>query len=260
MTREYLASHRAHDYRFLVARWRDVAAKAGLVMRPLATESGFRVYFLRGKKLRKSEGIYISAGIHGDEPAGTEALITWAEKNTRLLAEFPFLLIPCINPWGLVNNSRLDAGGRDLNRAFHRDDAPVVAAIKQMIRAHRFQLALTLHEDFDGQGIYIYEIEKATPFWGEDLLRAAAPFIPVEGRSLIDRRAASGGIVRRKIQMRTFEKMGLPEAVHLHVHHVDRVFTIETPSEFGLDQRVRAQVAVIAECVRRIFPKAEAAE
>jgi hypothetical protein len=45
--------------------------------------------------------------------------------------------------------------------------------------------------------------------------------------------------------------MGLPEAVHLRLQGCPRVFTIETPSEYGLDRRVRAQVAVIQECVRR---------
>lgn len=251
---EFVVSHRCHDYAFLIRRWRAVARAAGMVMRPFAADSGFRAYCVRSKRMPQTGAIYMSAGIHGDEPASTEALIVWAEKNTRLLAARPFLIIPCINPWGLVNNSRNNAAGVDLNRLFHRDDAGIVSGLKALIRPFRFDLALTLHEDYDGQGMYIYEIEKVTPFWGEELLAKARPYVPIEGRALIDGREQSNGIVRRKIRMRMFRKMGLPEAVFLHLYHSDRVFTLETPSEFALDQRVSAQVAVVAECVRRVIP------
>src|SRR5215210_1903210 len=251
MTCDYLASHRCHDYAFLLRRWRAVAARAGLIMRPFAVESGFRAYCARSKRMPVSGGIYISAGIHGDEAASTEALITWAEKHTRTLATCPFLIIPCLNPWGLVNNNRNDAAGLDLNRVFHRDDVIIIARLKALVQPYRFELALMLHEDYDGQGMYIYEIENVTPFWGEELLEKARPFVPIEGRSLIDGREQLNGVVRRKIQLRLFKKMGLPEAVYFHLHHADRVFTIETPSEFGLDQRVRAHTAVLEECVRR---------
>ena len=250
---DFLSGHRAHDYAFLVARWRSVAEQCGLVMRPFAIEAGHRIYCVRSKRMPKDGGIYISAGIHGDEPAGTEALIAWAEKNTPVLASSPFLIIPCLNPWGLINNSRFDAERRDLNRAFHQDDLPLIASLKSLLRSHRFALGLMLHEDYDGQGVYLYELESATPFWGEDLLKAAQPILPIEGRTLIDGRESTGsGIVRRKIKMRMFKKIGLPEAVYLHLHHTKRGFTVETPSEFALDARVHAHVAIIEECVRRV--------
>jgi protein MpaA len=253
MKRSFLVSHRAHDYAFLIQRWRAVAARAGLIMRPFAVESGLRIYCVRSRRMPAEGGIYISAGIHGDEPAATEALITWAEKNVRTLSRLPFLIIPCINPWGLINNSRFNADGRDLNRVFHHDEIPVIGNLKMLLQSHCFALGLTLHEDYDGQGIYIYEIENVTPFWGEDLLKIATPFLPIEGRTLIDGRPSTGsGLVRRKIKLRTFKKIGLPEAVYLHLHHVERVFTIETPSEFALDDRVRAHLAILDECVQRI--------
>ena len=251
MNRSFLAAHRAHDYAFLTQRWRAVAQRAGLVMRAFATDSGFKIFAVRSKKLPPEKGIYISAGIHGDEPAGTEALISWAEKNARILAKFPFFIAPCLNPWGLIHNSRVDAHGRDLNRVFHHDESEAIAKLKLLVRPYRFALGLMLHEDYDGQGVYIYEIEKVTPFWGDDLLKIASRFLPIEGRALIDGREHTNGVVRRKIQMRLFKKMGLPEAAFLHLHHAQRVFTIETPSEFALDDRVNAHMAMLDECVRR---------
>jgi hypothetical protein len=252
MTRDYLARHRAHDYPHLLERWRAVAKRTGLVMRRIAAGPEFNLYSVRSRRLPREGTIYISAGIHGDEPAGTEALITWAEKNTRLLRSRPVFLVPCINPWGLVNNSRTDSRKRDLNRSFQDDSVAEIAALKRAIGRRRFSLGLTLHEDYDALGIYIYEIRGAVPYWGEALLRAASPHVPPEWREIVEGRECVGGMVRPELDMSIFEEMGLPEAVYLRLQGCPRVFTIETPSEYGLDRRVRAQVAVIEECVRRV--------
>ena len=248
-----IRNHRSHDYVNLVRRWRAVARAAGLQVRFLAQADDYKTWYLKTKSLGANGGLYVSAGIHGDEPGGPEALVTWAEKNARILAQLPCMIFPCLNPWGLVNNRRIDQEGRDLNRLFHRDDVPVISAVKMLVKSRQFDIALMLHEDYDGQGIYLYETERARPFWAESLVRIAAGFIPVDRRERIDRRKCTRpGIVRRKVNMKTFVKIGFPEAIHFHLFHSKRTFTIETPSEFALDQRVAAQVAIIGECARRV--------
>jgi hypothetical protein len=252
MTEDWLSRHRAHDYPHLIERWRAVAARAGLVMRRFAKGPEFDLYCVRSRKLPRDGTIYISAGIHGDEPGATEALITWAEAHTRMLRSRPFLLVPCINPWGLLNNCRLDSRGRDLNRVFQDESVAEIVALKRIMGRRRFSLGLTLHEDYDGMGIYVYELEGATPYWGEALLDVARPHVPADTREIIEGREAVGGLVRRALDMKLFEEMGVPEAVYLYLQGCPRVFTIETPSEYGLDRRVRAHVAVIEECIRRV--------
>jgi hypothetical protein len=251
MRDDYLAGHRAHDYPGLIERWRAVAKRAGLVMKKIGTGGAHDVFLVRSKRFVSARSVYMSAGIHGDEPAATEALITWAERNTRVLRNRPVMLVPCINPWGLVNNSRTDSRRRDLNRVFQDDSVEEIAELKRLIGRRRFSLALTLHEDYDGVGIYIYEIQGAKPYWGEALLDAAAPHVPKDARPLIEGRECVNGLVRRELDMKLFEEIGLPEAVYLYLQGCKRVFTIETPSEYGLDRRVEAHVAVIEECVRR---------
>jgi protein MpaA len=252
MKEDFLTRHRAHDYAYLVERWRAVAVRTGLVMRRFAKGAEYNLYALRSPGLPRDGAIYMSAGIHGDEPAGTEALITWAEKNTRVLKQRPFFIVPCINPWGLVNNSRKDSLGRDLNRTFQNDAIPEIAALRKALGTRLFSLALTLHEDYDGQGLYIYEIEGELPYWGEVLLEVARPHVPADLRPSIEGREANRGVVRRPLDMKIFEEMGLPEAVYLHLLKCPRVYTVETPSEYGLDRRVRTHMVIIDECIRRL--------
>ncbi len=245
-------SHRAHDYRHLVERWRAVARKSGVPLRRLVRADGYDHFYFRTPALQETGGAYFSAGIHGDEPASTEALITWAERQGRKLGRLPLLLFPCLNPWGLVRNIRLNCDSVDLNRSFHRTDLPVISAIKRVAGAHEFAASVMLHEDYDGQGVYLYEIQRVRPYWGEDLLTVARPHVPTDPRLRIDGRKAINGIHRRRIDQRRFARIGHPEAVWLHFGHSARTFTIETPSEFALDRRVAAHVAMIDEVVRRI--------
>ena len=244
--------HRAHDYKHLVARWRRVAHAAGLRLRPLAQDDGFDLFYVETPHLAGNSGLYLSAGIHGDEPAAPEALVRWAEKNAARLATMPLLIFPCLNPWGLRNNMRTDSQGRDLNRMFHEDSHPVVAAVRRVTRPHRFHIALPMHEDYDAQGIYLYEVQRGRHGFGEELLRRAAKILPVDPRVKIDTSIAKDGLIRRRISRKKFETMGYPEAIWLHLFHSQNTFTFETPSEAALDLRVRAHMAVLDECARRI--------
>lgn len=243
-------SHRAHDYAHLVRRWRAVAKLAGTRLDAFAEAGPFKVFSLR---TRVSEpGLYISAGIHGDEPASTEGLIAWAEKHADSLAALPLTIFPCLNPWGLTQNMRTNEAGIDLNRAFDREDVPVTRAVRERIAGEEFALALMLHEDFDGQGIYLYEGFREEAGWGAGLLDHASSIIAIDPRTRIDISRPRGGVVRRRFDARHRARLGgVPEAIYLHEKHARRSITFETPSEFALEQRTAAQVALIEACVQR---------
>ena len=248
---------RTHDYPLLVRRWERAAAAAGLEMREFAESGGFPIYCLASGPSRDDRpSLYISAGIHGDEAASTEGLINWVEKNPLVARAFRALIFPCLNPWGLVNNCRLDPRGRDLNRCFNMSRVPQIRAQVKILGRSRFDLALMLHEDFDARGIYIYEIAGRRPFWAEKFLEAA--HLPHDPRRSIEGRRARNGIVRRKITPDLMPDW--PEAFLLHFAHAKRTFTVETPSEFAIDARVAAQEAVLnvaAElCLREFLDQA----
>ncbi len=247
MTRT-LRHNRAHDYPHLVRRWRALAQRAGLKIARYARAGGYDLYFIESRRSAKplpagTPSLYFSAGIHGDEVGATEGLLRWAEKNVPLLRKTHVLIFPCLNPWGLVNNCRRDLEGRDLNRGFHNDTIPQIAAQMRILAGRRFDLALTLHEDYDAHGLYIYEVASRSPSWAESLIEAAAPFVPADSRKKIEGRPARNGVIRASIKPDMMPDW--PEAFALHFHHAERTFTVETPSEFFLDDRVDAQVAVL---------------
>ena len=216
-------------------------------MRKFAQADGFPVYVIEAPT-RSGPSLYLSAGIHGDEPAATEGLITWCEKRARALRKINVLIFPCLNPWGLQHNDRHDARGRDLNRGYHRRDIAVIAAQKKILRGRSFDAALMLHEDFDAHGAYLYEIKGDKPYWGEKLLAAAARHLPLEPRKKVEGHAARGGLIRRSVNRGTMREH--PEAFCLRFGHTGRSLTFETPSEFSMTARVRAQGAMLDEVLR----------
>lgn len=235
---------RAHDYPLLLRRWARAAKPAGLAMREFAASGGYPVCCLASAHPPSgSPSVYVSAGIHGDEAAATEALVSWAEKNPGVLREARALIFPCLNPWGLVNNCRLDAEGRDLNRCYNRPSVPQIRGQLKILGRSRYDLALQLHEDFDARGIYVYEVPSRRPYWAEELLDAGARHVPRDPRTSIEGRRARNGIVRRKITPGLMPDW--PEAFLLHFSHAARTFTVETPSEFSIDDRVAAHEAVL---------------
>jgi len=242
---------RSHDYNHLAARWGRVARRSGLALRSIAETDSHPVTALVSPALGRTGGIYLSAGIHGDEPAAPQALLAWAEKHADGLAALPLLLLPCLNPWGLGHNRRSDAAGRDLNRDWHRGCHPTIRAVRHLTARRRFSIALCLHEDYDAEGLYVYEPRRGSRLWGPHLLDAGTRHLPVDPRAWIEgRKVSRPGLIARRVARAQFRGMGLPEAVWLHLERADRTFTIETPSEAALRDRVACQVAVIEETLR----------
>lgn len=253
-----LLTHRSHDVSFLLQRWRELAKKLRIPMVALGEYDGLPIIALASGW--EDGGFYVSAGIHGDEAGATEGLLLWAQRGgleALQKRKIPFFLAPCLNPWGLANNQRLDAKGRDLNRCFGPEWSMPNSAVREAIAERKFNLALTLHEDFDAQGLYLYEVRGPKPYWGEKLTESVAHFLPADQRGEIEGRKAKGGVIRPKLDAKTreFLALGVPEALWLRfAGHADRIFTFETPSEYGLDVRVEAHATLLETAVALAFP------
>lgn len=241
--------HRSHDYPNLIQRWKSAARRTGLKVRVFSEIDGHPLYIVESARVDlEQKGIYLSAGIHGDEAASTEGLIAWVENYGEMLQETHFTLLPCLNPWGLIHNCRFDRQGNDLNRSFHHNRVHGIRDLKKLLVRRKFLMAMALHEDYDAQGVYLYEIAQRNTYYGLELLEAARSVIPIDPRYTVDgRRMSRPGYMRRTLKQ---GKLLLgPEALFLHLHHSDHTFTIETPSEFSLDIRVKAQQTLIQAAV-----------
>ena len=244
---------KAHHYPHLIKRWRALAKKVGLRIRKFATMDGQPCYELSSGRDISECQLYLSAGIHGDEPAGTEGLYAWANKNWKILSEIPVLIYPCLNPWGLLENSRFTLEGKDLNRQWDKGEDASISEIIQKTLGVQFSLAVNLHEDYDAHGIYLYEppTGKKRDDLASQILDSGSEYIPIDSRKKIEGRWAQGGIIRPAPS--SLPKEGLPEAAFLQESRADRTFVFETPSELDLRVRIQAQVAMLEKAVGEVL-------
>jgi len=242
---------RVHHYPDLLRRWRKISRAAGLKMSKIVSSDGLPVYEVRSPALTQTNGIYLSAGIHGDEAAGVEGLARWAEVNLRQLSSLPLIFFPCLNPWGLIHNSRNSQSGDDLNRSWGGSGNLLTSTVQNRIRGMSFQLSLNLHEDYEGNGVYLYELTRgrAHPSLGEIILKSAAKIIVPDSRELIDGRKAKDGIIRPRPRNILPDEM--PEALFLFKQHADQSYTLETPSEFDFQGRADAQFRMIHTALKK---------
>ena len=233
-----LPRHRAHDYAALMAGWERVATKAGLRAVTLGTANELPVIALESAAAAQGKpAIYLSAGVHGDEPAPPWGLLAWATDHIDLLRTGAFILSPCLNPVGLVSNTRMDGRGKDLNRRFHLTTDPLIQSWRRFIKGRPLVLGLCLHEDYDCQGCYVYELSDRQRVLCDVALTAVEHLLPRDLRRSIEGRNARRGIIRPKVIPSSIRG---PEAIVLHQMGCPVTLTFETPSEFGLDERVQA--------------------
>lgn len=252
--REFLLQHRSHHYPSLIRRWKVAAARANLAMRRFAQQDGYWLYYARSKRPGKKPTVYLSAGVHGDEPGATEGLLYWLEHvDPALLEQVSVMLFPCLNPWGLVANSRTMEGGQDLNRSFQDTTLASVAAWQAALKGRWFDLSICMHEDYDAQGLYTYEIHTHKQrTWAADLVTEAGTVIPPDPRAKIDGRLTRQGVIRRRA-IPTKMMVTMPESIYLYLHHSGRCYTVETPSEYSLHDRMQAHAAFINAAVGKLL-------
>ena len=188
--------------------------------------------------------VYLSAGIHGDEPAGPLAARQLLQENTWA-NDLDLWLCPCLNPAGFLLNRRENPEGRDLNREYLEPTALETRAhIAWLERQPRFELCLCLHEDWESHGFYIYELNPDNrPSLAEPIVRRVAEVCPIDLSESIEGRAAHGGIIRPSLDPRSRPQW--PESFFLLTRKTRLSYTLEAPSDFPLAVRVSALVTAV---------------
>ena len=189
-----------------------------------------------------STKIYLSTGIHGDEPAGPLAALRLLQEN-KWPANVELWFCPCLNPMGFVLNRRENDQGIDLNRQYrHLEAAETRAHTAWLERQPQFDLCLCLHEDWESHGFYVYELNPENrPSRAEAMVARIAEVCPIDPSEIIEDRPARNGIIRPNLDPATRPQWA--EAFYLIVNKTRLSYTLEAPSDFPLTTRVNALVA-----------------
>jgi predicted deacylase len=226
---------------YLPAFSRAAAAKGFVPHNLLETDDG---PIMAWERLGEGQPVYLSAGIHGDEPAGPLAALALMDAGF-----FPqghhCIVCPALNPGGLAAVSRTNRLGLDLNRDYLHMSSPEAAAHSRWLESRPVPgLFVSLHEDWETQGFYFYEINLGAdnPERAAVLLNAVSPYFHAERGPQIDGHdARAPGWIFHRAEADLPDAW--PEAIWLAKRGCPLSFTFETPSSADLATRVSAHVA-----------------
>ncbi|MCG8526627.1 MAG: M14 family metallocarboxypeptidase [Opitutales bacterium] len=230
----------------LLDKIREESAKRGFQTIRIARVGGYPIYILkRAGGSKNSKRVYLSAGVHGDEPAPPLTILKMLEENA-LQPDVDWTIVPMLNPTGFKNNTRENADGIDLNRDFRNSKAKETRALIEFLdREDPFGLSMLLHEDWESQGFYLYQIplENANEV-AKYMIRRVAEVIPIDLQEDIDGMPATGGIIQPNPNDLTVDPKlegNWPEAFYIYYRKMAKLqFTVESPSAFPMKDRVKA--------------------
>jgi murein peptide amidase A len=238
--------------RALVVQLETAARAAGFRVEPFGKTAGYPLIALTKRTPGPRPRIYLSAGIHGDEPAPPLAF-----REMLLAGVFDdranWFLCPLLNPVGFTLGTRENGEKLDLNRDYkHLRSAEIAAHVGWLKRQPNFDLVLCAHEDWESTGYYLYELNPldrtslATP-----MIEAVSQVCPIDQNKMIDGREVSApGIIRPVSDPLLRETW--PESIYLRAHHTRLSYTLESPSALPLAQRVAAHRAAIETAIARL--------
>lgn len=228
----------------LLARFHVAAAHQGFRAETIATVGQVPLVAFTKRARGAKPRIYLSSGIHGDEPAPPEALLALLQSGC-FDERATWFLVPMLNPTGFLAHRRENEAGIDLNRDYRTPVSPEIAGHVRWLESQpRFDIALCLHEDWEAEGFYLYELNASRHAGFAHALRAAgAAVLPIDANPEIDGRPIDEpAIIRPESDPALRETW--PEAIYLRQHHTDLCYTIETPSSALLDDRLKTHAAV----------------
>ena len=220
----------------------DAAEANGWSIHWLETRNDLRLLTLHRAPKAPQRRIYLSSGIHGDEPAAPLAMLRLITENIWP-KDAELWLCPCLNPTGFPANTRENAAGEDLNRDYKHLHTPEIAAqVAWLETLPNLDFTIQLHEDWEAKGFYFYELKMdGTPTEPRRVLNAVEAVCPIDHSPQIDGRNNDRGLIKPELDP-AVRKLW-PEAFWLVMNKTRLSYTCEAPSDFEIEVRVEALVS-----------------
>ena len=237
------------DIESVLADCLSAAEAHGWTAHWLETENDLRLLTLHRAPENIRRRVYLSSGIHGDEPAAPLAMLRLLQANTWP-EDTELWLCPCLNPTGFPRNTRESAAGNDLNRDYKHLRTPEIAAhVAWLNTLPDFDFTIQLHEDWEAQGFYFYELKMdGTITEPRRVLEAVESVCPIDHSPEIDGRKNDRGLIKPELDPAVRELW--PEAFWLVMSKTRLSYTCEAPSDFEMDVRVGALVTATRTLLR----------
>lgn len=220
-----------------------------------AGETDYPFWLMTTPEGEAKKKVALSGGIHGDEPAGVEAMLgvlAMLKKKPGLMERFHFTLLPCSNPFGYEHHTRENGSKKDLNRQYSKSRPPSeVRLIKKALDGRRFDLSIEFHEDIDTPGFYLYEIaEKPERAVAAKIVSKVARKYPINLQEEIEGAPAKGGIISPTVASDFFRRRiergkQWPQALYLYKQGTPHLITSETPIHLDMRERVEIHHLVL---------------
>lgn len=196
---------------------------------------------------------YVTAGIHGNEPAPPISILKMISNGVFNNANYNYIICPLLNPYGLSHANRTDHR-KDLNRQYNKDNIDQAAkATLSHIRwlnkyIDKIKLVLCLHEDWETDGFYMYEStpKNQKPLSKNILDKVEQNGFKVNKSRKLDDRSATNGV----IDMKTAGGLKHTEVTYITDRNpYAHCFVFETPSSNKISARLKTMEIAVKEAL-----------
>ena len=208
-------------------------------------------HILRKATTNPARRVLITGGIHGNEPASVETVLTFVRtlgSKPDLYPNVEFHILPLLNPWGWTRDLRFNADGTDINRDFASFSSVEARAIRSLVGQMDFDLVVNHHEDPEATGFYMYQYARPDQALCRQVIEAVRQSgFPVEQEIHMLLLKTEAGLIDAPMwglwYMRLTRQLSFDNYCRLEM--AKNVFTIETPMHFPMDTRVTVQTSAL---------------
>jgi len=223
--------------------------KAPLKLYSIANRSGFKYK------------VFLEGSIHGNEPAGAEALAQFIESlahNPSLYPDIAFEIVPIVNPWGWSHDIRFNRDGKDIHRDFATMATQEARIMSGYLKQNHYDLFIDHHEDPAATGFYLYQYAMPDQKLSRKIIQSLKDMgYHAEQNVNMVILKTDDGLIDAPMwglwYMRTTGQLSL--ANYARLYNSDMVYTIESPTRLEpkdrLNIHLKAQEMMLGDLEKR---------